>query len=199
MQKALVVHSSPRQQASSSRKLAQAVLERLQKQSPQMQIQVRDLAQKITPHLEESHLAAFFAPADQRTPEHQQSIAHSDEIIREVMDADVLVVSLPMWNFSIPSALKAWIDHLVRAGVTFRYGPKGPEGLIIGKKVYLVIASGGIYTQGPAQSVDFTENYLRAVLGFLGMKDLSVFRVEGTSLPERATTALDQAIAAIHL
>ena len=99
-----------------------------------------------------------------------------------------------MYNFGIPSTLKAWIDHIVRAGVTFRYSDGFPEGLIKNKKVYLAISSGGVYSEGPMKSYDFTEPYLRTALGFIGLTDITVFRVEGTFVPGVKETALPKAI-----
>lgn len=98
-----------------------------------------------------------------------------------------------MYNLTIPSTLKSWIDHLTRVGVTFKYVENGLEGLIKGKKVYLAISSGNIYSQEPRKSFDFTENYMRAILGFLGMTDVTVFRAEGTSIPGLKETAIAKA------
>jgi FMN-dependent NADH-azoreductase len=103
-----------------------------------------------------------------------------------VSAADVIVIAVPMHNFSIPSSLKAWIDHIVRPGRTFSYSEKGPKGLIEGKKVVLVLARGGIYSTGPMQQFDFQEPYLRAVLGFMGMTDVDVVYVEGVGMGEVA-------------
>src|SRR5581483_12149622 len=100
-----------------------------------------------------------------------------DENIRAVQDADILVIGAPMYNFSIPSALKAWIDHVVRRGVTFSYSDKGPEGLVKGKKVYVAISSGGVFSEGMLKTMDFVEPYLRTVLGFIGLTDIRFFRV----------------------
>ena len=105
----------------------------------------------------------------------------------------------PPYNFTVHSALKAWIDHIVRAGVTFRYTANGPEGLIKGKKVYVAIASGGVYSEGPAQAFDFNGPYLKHTLGILGMTDLKVFRAEGVKRPELQEQALAKAIASITL
>ena len=114
----------------------------------------------------------------------------SDALIGELVTADVIVLAVPMHNFGIPSTLKAWIDHVVRAGRTFIYSEGGPEGLLKGKRLILVLASGGVYSTGPAKQFDFQEPYLRAVLGFIGLTDIEVVRVEGVGMntpgPEKA-------------
>lgn len=115
------------------------------------------------------------------------------------MDADYLVVGSPFYNFSIYSALKAWIDHIVRAGVTFRYTENGPEGLVKGKKVYIAMASGGVYSDGPAQAYDFNGPYLKHVFGLIGMTDLKIIRAEGIKIPNLGEHALENAIAIISL
>jgi FMN-dependent NADH-azoreductase len=109
------------------------------------------------------------------------------------------VIGAPLYNFGIHSALKAWIDHIARAGVTFKYDENGPEGLIKGKKVYLAVSSGAIYSTGPMQSFYFVVPYLKAVLGFIGLTDMTVFRVEGSSMPGMQDSALEKGISSIYL
>jgi FMN-dependent NADH-azoreductase len=104
-----------------------------------------------------------------------------------------------VYNFSIPSVLKAWFDHLARAGKTFKYTANGPEGLVKGKKIYLAIASGAIFSEGEMKSYDFVEPYLRVVLGFLGMTDVTTIRVEGVAIPGLKETALERAVASIAI
>jgi FMN-dependent NADH-azoreductase len=103
-----------------------------------------------------------------------------------------------LYNFGIPSVLKAWVDHVARAGVTFSYADGTPKGLVINKKVYLAIASGGIYSEGPMQPLDFAEPFLRGSLGWLGMKDITTFRVEGTSIPQFSESALPKAVGQVN-
>jgi FMN-dependent NADH-azoreductase len=195
----LNIISSPRKGESFSTKLGNAVIEKLQAANPGSTVKVRDLTNKPFPHLEEAHLQSFFTPAESRTPEQQEAIRHSDESIAEIMAADTIVIDAPLYNFGIPSTLKAWVDHVARAGVTFRYTAAGPEGLVKGKKVYVAMSSGGVYSEGPAASYDFVAPYLKAVLGFLGMTDVTVFRVEGLAIPDLQPTALDKAVASITL
>lgn len=195
----LHVISSPRKAASYSIQLGNALVEELQAANPGSTVTVRDLTNKPFPHLEEAHLQSFFTPAESRTPEQQEAVRHSDDAIAELMAADVLVIGAPLYNFGIPSTLKAWIDHIARAGVTFRYTEKGPEGLVKGKKVYLAVASGGVYSEGPSASYDFVVPYLKTVLGFLGMTDVEVARVEGTSVPELKDGAMEKALASVSI
>jgi FMN-dependent NADH-azoreductase len=195
----LNIISSPRKGESFSTKLGNAVIEKLQAANPGSTVKVRDLTNKPFPHLEEAHLQSCFTPAAGPPPEQQEAVRHSDESIAEIMAADAIVIDAPLYNFGIPSTLKAWIDHIARAGVTFRYTAAGPEGLVKGKKVYVAMSSGGVYSEGPAASYDFVAPYLKAVLGFLGMTDVTVFRVEGLAIPDLQPTALDKAIASIKV
>ncbi|WCT10957.1 FMN-dependent NADH-azoreductase [Mucilaginibacter jinjuensis] len=199
MKKILHVISSPKGDASFSIKLGNAIIEKVKEANPGSTVTENNLAKKPLPHLEEAQLASFFTPAEQRTPENIEAIKHSDEAIAQLMDADVVVIDAPLYNFSIPSGLKAWIDHIARAGVTFKYDENGPEGLVKGKKVYIALASGGVYSAGPMQQYDFAAPYLKSLLGFMGMTDLSVFRVEGVAYPNLKDTALETAVNSIIL
>lgn len=195
--KILHLISSPRGQASSSIKLGNAIVQKLQQANPNSTVKVHDLTQTPFPHLEEVHLNSFFTPAESRSPELLEAVKHSDQAIAELKEADVIVIGLGMYNFGIHSSLKAWIDHIARSGETFSYSANGPEGLIKGKKVYLAIATGGVYSEGPMKAYDFTESYLRAVLGFIGMTDVTVYRAEGLAMPELKDTALEKAVESI--
>ncbi|AHJ95365.1 FMN-dependent NADH-azoreductase [Hymenobacter swuensis] len=193
----LQIISSARGAESYSTRLSQGIIDKLLAAHPGSTVVVRNVATHPFPHLEEAHLQAYFTPAEGRSAEQQQAVRHSDEAIVEVLAADVLVLGVPFYNFSIASSLKAWLDHLTRAGITFRYTPTGPEGLITGKKVYLAVASGGIYSEGPQQAADFAVPYLRWMLGFLGMTDVTVARAEGVKLPEFQATALQKGIESV--
>lgn len=190
----LNIISSPRGAASFSIKLGHGIVDKLQAANPGSTVQVHDLATKPFPHLEEAKLQSLFTPAESRTPEQQEAARHSDDAIREIQEADAIVIGAPLYNFGIPSTLKAWIDHIARAGITFRYTEAGPEGLVKGKKVYLAVSSGGVYSEGPYAAYDFVVPYLKAVLGFLGMTDVTVVRVEGTATPGAGETALAKAL-----
>lgn len=194
MKKILNVISSPRGEASFSNKLGNAIIEKILKEHPESVITTHDLNKSKYPHVEASHIEAFYTPIEKHTAENREAIKQSDEAIKEIMDADIIVINAPMWNFSVPSILKAWIDHISRAGVTFAYGEKGPVGLVKGKKVYVIIASGGVYSEGPAKAFDFVEPYLKSFLGFLGMTDVMTYRVEGLSIPGNMETAFQKAL-----
>lgn len=181
-QKILVVNSSPRNDSSLTRGLVEKLIAGLQTQAPDSTVTLRDLAAAPFPHLDEKVLAGFFTPAAQRTADVQEALALSDQAVAEVLAADILVIGAPMWNFGVPSVLKAWIDHIARAGLTFRYTASGPEGLATGKRAIIVSARGGIYSQGPLQSLDHQESHLTAVLNFIGITDIEIVRVEGAAL-----------------
>jgi FMN-dependent NADH-azoreductase len=199
MKKILNIISSPRGADSYSIQLADALLGKLKTEYPGSPIKTVNLVEKQFPHLEESQIAGFFTPAPQQTEKDKEALRHSDEAIREIMNADILVIGAPMYNFTIHSTLKAWIDHIVRKGVTFNYTEKGPEGLVKGKKVYLLLSTGGVYSDGPMKTYDFVEPYLRWMLGFIGLTDITILRVEGTSVPDLKDTALEKAVNAISL
>lgn len=198
MKKILNIVSSVKGEASFSIKLSNAILEKLTAIYPGSQVHTRNLTQNPFPHLEETLFTSFHTPEEVRTEEHKVAVKHSDQAIKELMEADIIVIGVPLYNFGIPSTLKSWIDHIARAGVTFRYDNNGPEGLVVNKKVYLAIASGGIYSEGPMKSYDFTESYLRVVLGFIGMTDITTFRVEGTLMPDLKEIALPKALDTVN-
>jgi FMN-dependent NADH-azoreductase len=141
------------------------------------------------PHLTEQMLGAYFTPAEQRNAEQAFTIKTSDTLVDELLAADTIVIGAPMYNFSVTSGLKAWIDHVARAGRTFKYGANGPEGLVSGKKVIVFVATGGAYSEGPAAAYDHTTTYLRSVLGFLGMTDVTFVVAEGVAMGEEAVAA----------
>ena len=197
MKKILHLISSPRGENSFSIKLGNAVIAKIQEEYPESTVTESNLVTKQFPHLEEAHLQAFFTPLESRTPENVVAIKHSDESIAEIMDADIIVIGAPLYNFGIHSTLKAWIDHIARAGITFKYDENGPEGLVKNKKVYIAVSAGAVYSEGPYKAYDFVEPYLRAVLGFLGMTDITVFRVEGTNIPGIKEGALEKGLNSI--
>jgi FMN-dependent NADH-azoreductase len=199
MKKILHIISSPRGEASYSIKLGKSIVNKLITAYPGSRVNEHVLVNNHFPHLEEAQITSFFTPPQQRTSENVEALKHSDEAIQEVMDADILVIGAPMYNFSIPSTLKAWIDHIARAGITFKYDEKGPKGLIEGKKVYLAVTSGGIYSGGAMKPYDFGTPYLQMVLGFLGITDISIVRAEGTSMPDKKDTVIETAISSLVL
>lgn len=193
MAKILNIISSPRGESSVSIKLGNAIVDKLREKDPASTVTVRDLTNGPFPHLEEAHLNAFFTPVEAHTDANKAAIAHSSEAIKEILDADVIVIGAPMYNFTLSSTLKAWFDHISRAGITFKYGANGPEGLVTGKKVYIALASGGVYS-GDAAGYDFLSPYVKHMLGFLGMTDVTIVRAEGLAVAGVQETALDKAI-----
>ncbi|WP_158799139.1 FMN-dependent NADH-azoreductase [Pedobacter sp. L105] len=199
MKKILHIISSPRGDSSFSIKLGNAIVDKIIAAYPGSTVTESNLVKKQFPHLEEAHLTSFFTPEDSRTPQDLEAIKHSDAAIKEIKDADIIVIDAPLYNFGIPSTLKAWIDHISRKGETFTYDENGPRGLINGKKLYIAVASGGVYSEGPMQPYDFVVPFLKAYFGFIGISDISVFRVEGTAVPGIMETALEKGIDSIVL
>jgi FMN-dependent NADH-azoreductase len=195
----LYLASSPRGGASYSGRVAARVLEELRRAHPQARVIVRDLAKDPVAHIDEHFVTDMFVPAERLTAEQRARLGQSDALIDELMAADIVVIAVAMINFGIPSTLKTWIDHVTRAGRTFQYGEGGPRGLVTGKRVILVEAKGGIYSEGSRRELDHVTPYLLQLLAFLGMIDVKVIGIEGTSLgPEAAgqavATGLERAI-----
>ena len=188
----LHINSSVRTQGSISRLLTSEFVTKWKSAHPEDVIIERDLATHPAPHLTEQVMGAVFTPTPQRSPTQAQDAQVADGLIAELMAADVIVLGAPMYNFSVSSSLKAWIDHVARAGVTFRYSDTGPVGLLTGKKVYVFTARGGVYSRGPGAAMDFHETYLRAVLGFIGLTDIRFIHTEGLAMGE---AAMEHAIA----
>jgi FMN-dependent NADH-azoreductase len=196
--KILNIITSIKGDASFSNKLSNAVLEKLTKEYPASEVKTFDLSKTPLPYLNEVQLSAFYTPEEAYTTDQSESVKLSDDAIKDLLEADIIVIGVPMYNFGIPALLKGWIDQVARAGKTFSYDENGPKGLISGKKVFLSVASGAVFSDGPYISYDFAEPYLRVVLGFLGITDVTTFRVEGTSIPDFADSALPNALAAVE-
>ncbi|MES2580399.1 MAG: NAD(P)H-dependent oxidoreductase [Pseudomonadota bacterium] len=187
----LQVNSSARAEGSHSTKLANALVERLSATQPQAVVTVRDLGRTPHPMLDETALQALFTPAEQRSSEQAARVALDDALIAEIQSADVVVLGVPMYNFGVPAQLKSWIDAISRAQVTFRYTEQGPEGLLKGKKVYVVLTRGGLYRNTPT---DTQTPYLKTLFGFLGMTDVQFMYAEGLAMgPEAEQAALASA------
>ena len=179
MSHVLIIESSARQQDSFSRQLTQQFIEQWREAHPGDTITVRDLAVSPVPHLDANLLGGWMKPEAQRSAEEHASLQRSNELTDELLAADVLVMAAPMYNFAIPSTLKAWLDHVLRAGVTFKYTESGPQGLLTGKKAYVLTARGGIYAGSTA---DHQEPYLRQVMAFVGIHDVTFIHAEGMNL-----------------
>jgi FMN-dependent NADH-azoreductase len=193
----LHIITSPHGEASVSKKLGNAIVAQLQEIHTGAAVRTTDLVQHPFPHLDADLVKAIRTKAEDQTPDQKALLQRADEAVKDLQEANAIVISIPFFNFGIPSVLKSWLDHVVRAGVTFRYGEKGPEGLLTGKKVYLAIASGGIYSGGPMQAYDHAVPYLKSILGFIGITDVQVLRAEGMGIPALAPHALDKAVSEI--
>ena len=172
--KVLRIDSSGRTHNSTTRELADLLIEQLGRQSGALDVTTRDVAAGL-PFVNEEWINANFTDPDQRSERQRDVLAYSDKLVRELMDADILVIGAPIYNFGIPAALKAWVDMIARARVTFRYSENGPVGLLAGKRAILVVASGGTPVGG---SMDFASTYLRHVLAFVGITDVATIAAE---------------------
>ncbi|KRB48879.1 FMN-dependent NADH-azoreductase [Phenylobacterium sp. Root700] len=190
MSNILVLNSSVSGEASISRLLVADAVTELTQRDPGAKLVFRDLAANPVPHLMPDTVAGVRAQA--ATPAEQVARALSDELIAELRAADTIVIGAPMYNFSVPTTLRSWFDYVLRAGETFSYSEAGPKGLLSGKKVIVVESRGGLYSEGPAQALDFQEPYLRQLLGFIGLTDVTFVRAEKIGY---GPDARDQALA----
>jgi FMN-dependent NADH-azoreductase len=185
----LVVNSSPATTYSVSRQLTRTFVDNYISQARSPSVIERDVGLNPPPHLTEATVGAYFARGS-LTPEQQEAIALSDELVAEFMAADVVVIGAPMHNFGVTSGLKAYIDHIVRAGKTFAFSAAGPVGLALGKKVFVLTARGSDYGEGSAlQSMDFQETYLRTILGFIGITEVAFIHCQGLAISDEMRAA----------
>lgn len=161
--------------------LSNKFVQRWREHNPGGKVIVRDLARHPIPHLDAERLHAFITPTEKRTATQQDIVSYSDQLIDELKRADVIVFGVPMYNFGVPSTLKAYFDHIARSGETFRYTSNGPEGLLEDKPVYIFAARGGIY-QGT--DADSQTGYLNTFLGFIGLTKTHFVYAEGLSMGE---------------
>jgi FMN-dependent NADH-azoreductase len=186
-----------------SSRLADSFVAKWQASNPGAEIIVRDLAHDPVPHLDAQRFGAFIARPGSRTPAQQAAVDYSDELISELKRADVIVVGLPMYNFGVPSTLKAYFDHVARAGATFRYTDKGPLGLLTGKKGYIFATRGGRYAGTP---LDFETSFVRQFLQFVGIEEVEFVYAEGLAIGDAsrqaaltaAEGAIDRLVAPVH-
>ena len=186
----LHIDTSARRSASTSRDLSAKIVDRLAADT----VLRRDLADAL-PLIDESWIGANFTPEDQRTEAQRAQMALSDDLVAELKAADILVIGLPIYNFSVPATLKAWIDMVARVGVTFRYTEAGPEGLLTGKRAILAVTSGGTPV---GSEIDFATGYLRHVLGFIGITDIEIVAADRMNVDaDAALKAANEALAKI--
>jgi len=169
--KVLRVDSRARSEGSMSRRVADELIGQLREREGAVQLRVRDLAVEAPSFVDADWVDANFTPPEQRNEEQKAALAESDDLVSELQDADVIVIGVPIYNFGIPAALKAWVDMVARARLTFRYTENGPVGLLKGKRAYLAVASGGTAV---GSELDFATGYLRHLLGFLGIDDVQI-------------------------
>jgi FMN-dependent NADH-azoreductase len=175
----LQINSSVRADASHSSRLANEVVQRLLAANPDASLNLCDLGRTPQPMLDEAALQALFTPAEQRNAAQAARVALDDALIAEIQAADTLVLAAPMYNFAVPVQLKNWIDAISRAQVTFRYTANGPEGLLTGKKAYVVLTRGGVHRNMPS---DTQTPYLKTFLGFLGISEVEFVYAEGLAM-----------------
>lgn len=194
MTKLLVINSSAAGDASVSSQLTQAFVAQLRAADPTVEATIRDVGSEPLPHLTPATLAGV--RGDPVTLAEHGARVLSDDLVAELKAANIVVIAAPMYNFGITSTLKTWFDHVLRAGVTFRYSPEGPQGLLGDKRVVVIETRGGLYSDGPAAAMDAQEPHLRTMLGFVGIKDVTFVRAErlGTGAESRAA-AIDDAVA----
>lgn len=179
MNNILYIKSSVLGDNSQSGALLNAIFEKLHARHPDAQHVLKDLAVTPLPHLRPEHL--------------KQAPAEGVKALAELKVADLLVIGAPMYNFGIPSTLKAWLDHVLKAGETFQYTAEGPRGLLSGKKAILVVTHGGVYSEGPYAAADFVVPYLKTALGFIGITDVEVIRAEGLAMGPAGEASLAKA------
>jgi FMN-dependent NADH-azoreductase len=194
MSTTLVITSSALGQASVSSQLVEETVARLRSHNPALRVITRDLGRDPVPHLTTDSTTALRG-GEPRNEAQAATRTLSDGLIAELKAADTLIIGAPMYNFGMPSTLKAWFDHVLRAGITFSYSESGPEGLLKGKRALVIESRGGLYSEGPAQPMDSQEPHLRNLLGFMGITDVTFLRAEKLAFgPE----VRDQAIAAVR-
>ena len=196
--KVLHIKSGINGNASRSNQLSTSIIEKIKNTYPGCTIDTLDLSTDPLPFLTAEMYQAFSTPKNARSQSQLEAIQLSENAVRQIRDADIVVLGVPLYNFSIPASLKAWIDQIARANETFSYASGSPQGLLTGKKVYLAIASGGVYSEGMMKAFDFTENYLRTVLGFMGLTDIDTFRIEGIFVPNMGELAVKKALKTVE-
>jgi FMN-dependent NADH-azoreductase len=193
MTNVLIVDSAATGDSSVSRRLTGELESILRRRGP-VSIVRRDVGSNPVPHLTAETTPAIRG-AEAATEAARDAIALSDALIAELKAADIVVIGAPMYNFGMPSTLKAWFDHVLRAGITFRYSEAGPEGLLKGKKAIVVESRAGLYSSGPSAPMDSQEPHLRTLLGFMGLDDMTFVRVEKLAFgPEQAAASIAEAI-----
>ena len=194
----LILDTAATGAASISHRLTDGLAATIRRRHPSARIVRRDIGADPIPHLDGETTGAIRG-GEAETEAARGAVALSDALIAELKAADLIVIGAPMYNFGMPSTLKAWFDHVLRAGITFRYSEAGPEGLVKGKKAIVIETRGGLYSSGPAAAMDSQEPHLRTMLGFIGIEDVTFVRAEKLGFgPEAAAAAIDAATAELE-
>ena len=188
--KILIIQSSPRENDSITNNLIQKIEDKIVKKHKNSIITHKNLSKNQIPHPTNETISAYFTPKEMLTNELNSAINLSNKLTDELLDSNIVIVGAPMWNFSIPSSLKAWLDHIVRVGKTFSKDDNGYFGLAENKKAIIIIASGGVYSNS---SMDFNEPYLRFIFNFIGISDIQIIKAEGLSYPSKRENSLKNA------
>ena len=195
MTKLLVVETSPRGDQSISRTMTRRFVAERRDAHPHGEIVARDLMETDLPFVTAPWLQAYFTPAEQHSPEMKAALRLSDEMVGEILAADHIVIATPVYNYNVPAALKAWVDHIVRKGLTLGFDGNG---LVTGKKATVLLASGGVYTEGsPIRDRDIATQYLRLILGVIGITDVTVVAGGGATVVDLGEQTMDGFIASL--
>ena len=196
MTKLLVVETSPRGDQSITRTMTRRFVARWLEAHQDGEVVERDLLETDLPFVTAPWLRAYFTPADQHSAEMKEALRLSDELVGEILVADHIVIATPVYNYNVPAALKAWVDHIVRKGLTL--GPDG-SGLVVGKKATVLLASGGVYTDGsPIRDRDIATQYLRLILGVIGITDVTIVAGGGAKVVDMGEQTMDGFIASVE-
>lgn len=195
MPKLLVIETSPRGDHSVSRNMTRRFVADWQAAHSDGEVVDRDLMETNLPFVNAPWLQAYFTPSEQHSPEMKQALRLSDELVGEILAADHIVIATPVYNYNVPAALKAWVDHIVRKGLTL--GLDG-RGLVTGKKATVLLASGGVYTEGsPIRDRDIATQYLRLILNVIGITDVTIVAGGGAKVVDMGEQTMDGFIASV--
>lgn len=194
MSKLIRIDASALTQGSQSKSLADRYQQQWLEKHPNGEIQQLNLSEQALPHIDEAFIHAAYTPEAQRTPQQKQTLALSDRLVGDLKTASTLLISTPMYNFSIPSKLKSYIDLITRVGETFEYTESGPKGLLNVPKTVVIVSSGGDYTQPPLNAMNYVTPYLKTVLGFNGLHEVDIIEAPGMNMgDEKRSQSLQQA------
>ncbi|MBQ0734378.1 FMN-dependent NADH-azoreductase [Aquimarina celericrescens] len=181
--KLLRIDASSRIEHSESRKIADQFQQQWQKSNPDGSVIIRDIIKQPIPHIQQKTIEGFYTPSENFTPELQDATKLSDQLIAELTGCDIVLISTPMYNFGVPSALKAWVDHIVRINKTFGVSKEGAfYGMVKNVNAYIITAAGAVYASEEMKALNFLQPYLQTVLGLIGITDVTFISLEGTTM-----------------